>query len=111
MSRDSQNISINWAADNRSVEVVDSSTGICLKRSLLATGTPPASRLCKAWSFKRFKNLALERQQTCLLRDETYQETKNLATKYQKFKSEFYALLKANGLGEWHCLPRELDNF
>jgi len=55
MSIDSQNISINWAADNRSVEVVDSSTGICLKRSLLATGTPPASRLCKAWSSKDSK--------------------------------------------------------
>ncbi|XP_078517253.1 adenosine deaminase domain-containing protein 1-like isoform X2 [Lissotriton helveticus] len=103
-------ISLNWSKNDKTLEIVDGTTGKVTDNSPVQDGLSTSSRLCKAAMLAYFWRLLCASGKEAMLEEHKYHHAKMKAEDYQLAKAQFYKLLVSKGLGTW---PRKVlvDNF
>ncbi|XP_078097162.1 adenosine deaminase domain-containing protein 1-like isoform X1 [Mustelus asterias] len=103
-------LSINWCRGDKTVEIVDGSTGQITEDSPFKNGVNTASRLCKAAALYSFRCVAKEMDRQDLLDLSTGHEAKMNAKSYQEAKGILNYHFISTGAGPWPQ-KRLVDNF
>ncbi|XP_072346496.1 adenosine deaminase domain-containing protein 1-like [Scyliorhinus torazame] len=103
-------LSINWCRGDKTVEIVDGTTGQISEDSPFKNGVNTASRLCKAATLYSFRRVAEEMNRQDLLDLSTCHEAKMNAKTYQEAKGILNYHFISTGAGPWPQ-KRLVDNF